>query len=606
MPPVDAAGEAQRRANILTAIASGATLREVGLSPATFSRWRNAYKKDGLKGLEPQFAKCGRKPMAVMDQVEQMMAKKLYAQTGSVTLALRTLANSELCSEATAAAILKKRTSKHKIPLALRHATKLPQAVADFAKSPKDVRVNSFINPRTLTYLDPLGKERELLVGDLSERDDMSNNFIGWVDWPWGGDPCSDRYGVRIFRGQNLMQIDVRSLCFQSFCFLVRLRDSYRADDIWQWVGRSYRDMFVPMIGERWERGVWASNKLRGFAIEAGHTSDEQRLGGIAGLGRRIIESQSPTTKIIENRFKFLQTVSSTIPGQIGRTRGEMERENKLWTECRAGRRDPREHFLSFEQLSDAIEHKLQFVNHEPVEGLIYRGIPAEIYAKGLAERADVLKPLAPEHAYLFSRDRRESTVTKSHALVRYTRPDGGRAGWWFHSLELMKHEGVKMAIYMDTQCPEAGATLVPMRPLHPGEKELPRIQCEMVDGMPQFAMGVDLECGRGATAGVDGLERKKAFMDAVRSEYRALGLGPKRIARASQVQDGAGGSATIEFMPRRHKAETPDSRGGGEFLAMQGRQKTRSTARPLSDDAAYMERLEKEFHEANPGLAIT
>ena len=45
----------------------------------------------------------------------------------------------------------------------------------------------------------------------------------------------------------------------------------------------------------------------------------------MAALGLKVITSQSPTTKIIENRFDFFQTICATIPGQIGRTRGEME-----------------------------------------------------------------------------------------------------------------------------------------------------------------------------------------------------------------------------------------------------------------------------------------
>ncbi len=324
MPPaIDPKAEARRRADILTSVAGGASLAEVGLSAATYSRWRRAYAAKGIKGLEPKYGNCGRKPLAKLDELEEITAKRLYLQTGSVTLALRTLASSEVCSESTAAAILKKRSSKHRIPDTLRHAVNPSAAVVAYHKSPKRCRTNFFINPRTLTYLTP-GGEVPLRVGDLSERDDMSNNFLCWVEWPWGGDPCSDRYGVRIARGQNLLQIDVRSLFFQSFCFLVRLRDSYRADDIWQWVGNSYRDHFVPAIGERWERGIWASNKLRGVPIEPGHTPNEERLGGITALGRRVIESQSPTTKIIENRFNFFQSVSSTIPGQIGRSRGEM------------------------------------------------------------------------------------------------------------------------------------------------------------------------------------------------------------------------------------------------------------------------------------------
>lgn len=593
MPPVDAVAESVRRADLLTQIASGKTLAEVGISAATYSRWRRAYANKGLKGLEPKFGKCGRKPLATLDDWEKQTAKRLYVQTESVTTALRMMASLPECSEETAAAILKKRHSKHSIPRNLRQTVAGVSAAAmAYHKSPKEVRTNFFVNPRTLTYIDPLGKERPILVGDISERDDMSNNFLCWVDWPWGGDACSDRYGVRVARGQALTQLDVASIYFQSFCFLIRLRDSYRADDIWQWVYNSYLDIFVPVIGERWERGIWKAKKLQGIPFDPGHTPDEERIGGMAALGLRVIESQSPTTKIIENRFNFLQTVSATIPGQIGRCRGEMERETKFWMECRAGRRDPREHFLSQSEICAQMESKMQYCNHEPVEGMVYHGIPAEIYKKGLEERVDILKPLAPEKGYLFSRDLRFSHVNKAHALVRYTHPGGKRDGWWFHHPDLHHLEGERLAVYMDEQCAGAGATVVPIRP---GAKATP-IHCELVDGVPQCALGLDLNGGRGAQAAIDALDRRKAFMTAVRSEYRALGIGSRRIARVSNIQDGAGGSTTVR-----------------QTTAQRGPQNERETepmpsrsAAPLSTDADYMRRLEDQFREANPDYAIT
>jgi len=599
---VDSVAEAGRRADLLAQVASGRTLAEVGLSAATYSRWRRAYEAQGLKGLEPKFGKCGRKPMARLDDWERTMAKQFYVKTESVVTSLRMLAALPECSADTAAAILKKRHSKHSIPRNLRHSVAgISPAAMAYHKSPKDVRTNFFVNPRTLTYLDPLGQERPLLVGDISERDDMSNNFLCWVDWSWGGDPCSDRYGVRVARGQALTQIDAASCYFPSFCFIVRLRDSYRADDIWAWVGHTYRDMYVPAIGERWERGIWKSNKLRGVPIEAGHTPNEERIGGIQALGRRVIESQSPTTKIIEGRFNFLQTISAVIPGQIGRRRGEMERETKLWMECRDGRRDPRKHFLSMPEICNQMEAKMHFANHEPMEGLQHHGIPAEIYKRGLEERADVLKPLSPELGYLFCRDLRWSHASKGHALVRYTNPDGRRAGWYFYHPELFRYEGEKLAVYMDEQCAGAGATVVPIRP---GAKAAP-MHCELVDGLPQFALGLDLNGGRGAQAAIDGLGRRKAFMDAVRSEYRALGVGSRRIARVGSVQDGAGGSATIE-QRNSHQHEKPArGRKAADEESTPGLSGSSRRSAPLSSDTDYMRRLEDQYREANPDLVI-
>lgn len=549
-------------------ISQNRAARLLGVSSANLTRWRNAFLLGGMEALEDQRAgKCGRKPLVTLNEDEQAEARRLFVMTESKTTALRMLASRPETRPEVAEAINKRRSSKHTITRTLRDQVDVPAQVIGFHKSPKQVRVNAFVCPRTLTYIDALGTERRLEPGDLSERDDMSNNFLCWVPWPWGGDPCSDRYGVRVARGQNLIKIDVASLFFTSFNFLIRLRDSYRADDIWQWIGQTYRDIGLPRIGERWERGTWASKRLRGdkdVPIEAGHTPEDVRLGGMAALGLKVIVSQSPTTKIIENRFNFLQRAMCDIPGQIGRSRGEMEREQKLWTACRMGHQDPRQYFLSFDQACDEIEKRLHWVNSEPVEGLLYRGVPAEKWQTGLI--ANPLKALPAEKAWLFSRDRREITVAKGNVLVRYTTPDGHRAAWSFFHPDLWRHDRKKVAVYFDHYAPAMGATLV----ISEGKDAGLVLPAELVEGCPQFALGFQTGEETGAAdAMLSALDRKGGFMDAVRSEYRALGIGGRRLARVSRAEDGMGREAKIDSTAPRDSsanlsgapAQTPPTR---------------------------------------------
>lgn len=521
-------------------LSASAACREAGISRANFDRWAARYDAGGLEALEDSYANCGRKPLATLDDHELKAARQLYVQTGSATAALRMLASSPECSEETASAILKKRRSKHTITPTLRgQLTSIPQAVKDWHKSPSKVKREAFITPRSLSFLDRSGAEQRILPGMLPERDDMSNNFIFWIDWPWGGDKCSDKFGVRIARGQNLLQLDAGSLRFLSRLMLVRLRDSYRADDIWQWVGQTYRDIGIPEIGERWERGIWQANKLQGTTIEAGHTDQQIRLGGIAALGRKIIVSQSPTTKIIENRFRFFQRICATIPGQIGASRGEMEKVNKLWTECRDGRRDPRDYFLSYEDACRQLDAKIQYVNAEPVEGALYRGVPNEIWQREGGDQR--MTRLTAEQSYLFSRDRHVVTVNKGHALVRKTSPDGHRHGWWFHHEDLWRLDGTKVALFMDDFAPDAGATIVVAEGQSTGTVVG---QAELVQGCPQFALGLEIDSED--TRGMDALERRKKFSSAVRSDYSALGLN-HTIARGTYASDGRGRSAAAE-----------------------------------------------------------
>ncbi len=125
-----------------------------------------------------------------------------------------------------------------------------------------------------------------------------------------------------------------------------------------------------------------------------------------------MIISQSPTTKIIENRFKYLQTAQATIPGQIGTKRGEFDAVNKIWTACRNGHRDPREHFLSHAEVLSQIERSFHDVNSDPVEGTLYHGIPAEMWLNGGG--AERVRPLSAEQTYLFLATARKSPLLKA------------------------------------------------------------------------------------------------------------------------------------------------------------------------------------------------
>lgn len=535
-------------------ISRSAACREVGVAAATEFKWRARFEAGGIDALEDNYANCGRRPLATLNAEELQIAGQNYVATKSGTMALRKLANDPRCREEVADAILKKRRSKHSIPKTLRAqlTAKVPTAVIDYHRSPTRVKRESFICPRTLTYLDRMGREQRIQPGDLFERDDMSQNFLFTIDWPWGGDPCSDRYGVRLARGQLLTMIDVGSLFFPSFTLLVRLRDSYRADDIWQWVGQTYRDIGMPAVGERWERGIWQANQLQGTPISAGHTEQERRLGGLRALGVEMIVSQSPTTKIIENRFRYLQRSQATIPGQIGASRGEFEAANRLWTACRNGQRDPRNHFLSHAEVLQQIERSFHDVNSDPVEGALYHGIPAELWLNGGGEQR--VRRLTPEQTYLFSRDRKEVTVTKGHAMARFTRPDGSKGAWWFHHPELWRHEGRKVALFMDKEAAQAGATVVHAQGPLAGQVIG---HAPLVEGCPQFALGVDMEGGRGSTAMLGALDRQKAFTGAVRAEYRALGV-TNTLARGSRASDGAGRSTLVETHARGTEAAAP------------------------------------------------
>ncbi len=101
--------------------------------------------------------------------------------------------------------------------------------------------------------------------------------------------------------------------------------------------------------------------------------------------------------------------------------------------------------------------------------------------------------------------------------------------------------------LYMDKEAASAGATVVHSQGMLAGQMIG---HAPLVEGCPQFALGVDMAGGRGAAAMVAAIDRHKTFTGAVRAEYRSLGV-TNTLARGSRSSDGAGRSTIVESGPR-------------------------------------------------------
>jgi hypothetical protein len=215
-----------------------------------------------------------------------------------------------------------------------------------------------------------------------------------------------------------------------------------------------------------------------------------------------------------------------------------MEKVNKLWTACREGHKDPRDYFLSLEEVTERIAAKLQFVNAEKVEGTIYKGIPNEVWLREGGDQR--MEKLTAEQTYVFHPDLRVLTVSKGHVRTMISSPEGDRQAWWFRHEDLWRFEGRRVALHFDKTCPENCPILV-----HAQGREANEVigQAELVDGCPQFALGFDAESED--TRGADALANRKQFSDAFRSEYRALGINHV-IARSKKASNGKGKSVEL------------------------------------------------------------
>ena len=597
--------KADALARVVTLLGQGKTVSQAcnaeGITLSEYYRSRKKYDPAvGVLSLNADYAKCGGKREHVMTEAEVKAVQTIYLQTRSYITAFRRFADTPECSQELAHCILRRRRWKT-VPKSMMDAVRLPKGYLDYYNSPKNYRTNRVTSPTSPHILDPVLGKRRIQPGDISVRDDMSNNFLFWCHWEFGGDPCSNRWGKRLVRGQALTRMDEASDYFQSFSLVARLRDSYRANDIWAWVHADYAHDFIPVVGEQRERGIWESKLLRGEQIEEGHTPWAEREGALASLGRRIFTAYSPKSKRIERRFDFLQDMEGVVPGQIGRFRGEMGYNGKLWMETQRGLHDPSKcGWPSMEQACDWMGEAMKRCNYEPMKGRFLSGSPAQNYLEGIAARAETIKPLAREQAYLFSRDRAKSQVRQGVVRVRYSTADRRRPCWVFACRDLHHLEEEDVLVYYDRICPAEGAVIVPTRPgcLRRGQPTL----LELIDEPVKFRLGHEHHFD---DPGQREIERRKAQMDAVRSEIRILRPGHLPALRISNVRDGAGASATIEQRNSPIQEKPARGRKAADEESTRGLSRSSRRTAPLSSDTDYMRRLEDQYREANPGLVI-
>jgi hypothetical protein len=100
-----------------------------------------------------------------------------------------------------------------------------------------------------------------------------------------------------------------------------------------------------------------------------------------------------------------MQTFEGTLWGALGRNqqRNPFEKTKKIFEACKRGAADPRLHFLSGEEMAKKLRAILEYVNHEPMEGEVFRGVPRLIFDQAVLERP--LYRMQEDLAYLYRRD---------------------------------------------------------------------------------------------------------------------------------------------------------------------------------------------------------
>ncbi len=508
-------------------------------SRPSLDRYRKAYQEGGFEGLLDNREKAGRPRKYQLTPAELDATRRNYlitnrtATSGSVPEAVRMASRQGLIRPELAEAFRERQRTGPIVPRSIAAEIPSAPAVVKQHRNPSDANLDYLNAPGALMWVkdERTGEERFVRVGDILEADDATINFPVCVPWEIGGDPCSERWGVRVGRFQWLVAIDRASRFVPGWSYTMRPRASYRAEDV---VALFHGIFRAHGIWQRLclERGVWEADQVSQL---------------LENLGIQRKTAWSPHQKpFIEGLFNLMWTKLSDMPGQVGRYQGEEEETNHLLESCRRGASDPR---IRFPMLADALQALGRAVaerNEQPVQSQQYGNwVPQE---RWLAQQAEArttgrLRPLPEEAAWMFAPCVREWTVQGGLVGGSVQVMDGLSVRFDFAAEWLVNYAGAKVRVHFDPAAPEAIATVVlaqNVRDVRSGQVLGTAWQVNKTARYARRALG----WGSDPDLGVEIRQQQAA---ALRREVRAVA--PGRAVAVSESRNGLGESTRAELV---------------------------------------------------------
>ena len=510
------------------------------MSVPTLSRLATAWhlaEESGNPRLLLPGKSTGRRAKVELSEASVNYLRKLYVKSnrctgrGSMTSAARYAARTHDAenplTETERAGILDCGGSKHNLTTAVRRAMRGTDALVADYRDKRTRQLGGTFAPGTvrMTLDEQTGLQRRVHAGERWCGDDGSVNFIVCVPWPWGGDPCSDRYGVRVGRYQLLPLLDVREDRCVAWQYTMRSKDSYRADDIVALYDGAFRMCGYAPAEMVSEGGSWQSLRVLEF---------------LRAAGVRVIDAKGrPHQKVIEPWFgKLWSQLSLRTSGQIGRYRGEMRRENELLSKCQSGAMDPRRCFPSLEEAMNAIEWAIPYLNGDQSESKEYGTcIPDQEYALSLAEHPRAAYTLDLGHLAL--RVRKDVKVRRfGQVAVTADSPLGFPRRYHFSAPELMTFNRARVWVHFDPMATPVVATITLAEDFEDhkaGVVLARRLHC--LNSAPEVIRD---DAGVWSVSFSNGVYQaqtaKRLSRLAVRRELRALSLDGSRISATSEI----------------------------------------------------------------------
>ena len=180
---------------------------------------------------------------------------------------------------------------------------------------------------RAIVRLQPLAKSTtSLRAGSVFELATRPFHFYAWIPCADAGDPCGDRFGVRLLRWRLLAVVDARWEFCPAFEIVASPPGQSCSRAIAAFIGRVMHEIARPQLW-RLDQRAWKSPTLR----RALHLCSQPSLP----LPRAKVKSAA-------QRFSDrLQTPAALIPGFVGSAGLRAKTFSALARACQAGHTDP-------------------------------------------------------------------------------------------------------------------------------------------------------------------------------------------------------------------------------------------------------------------------
>jgi hypothetical protein len=487
----------------------------------------------------------GRPPQVEVAAEDAVKLQNLYMRSnrtrkdGSRILAARLAAQTCDIAGDLADAILKPRKGCA-LPKCIKDAMHVAPAVIARQRNQRDADLSGIYIPGCLRMgTDIDGALRRLNPGERQSWDDATINFGVVIPWPWGGDKCSDRYGVRVGRFQLLTCVDDATDFCPGFDYVIRMNQSYRSEDVVAAQFRMWRNSYMP---ERvmLEGGCWQANRAQRFHASAGVVVDD-------ATGR-------PHSKLVECFFNRLWSPLSLMPGHVGRWRGEQKAESDIYCACRDGRADPRESFPELNQALEDLATAIHYINSKPVTSPKYgEWIPAQRHAEWIADHP---RPQASADLWFHAAPIVEQrTVRRGMVQVRCRSPYDEQFTYHFAEENLWNFDGCPVLVYFDPWG-ELKATIVLEKPFRGVAAGTVICEAVCIEDAPQVCRsGRDYHVELATHGHETAMAMRLAQRGAIRREHRTINEDGHVTAFASEqrIDDRA---ALVESIPQESAAD--------------------------------------------------